>query len=149
MARGLFITGFTVAEVLAIQRRAKELLLENKTVMNCNDADTSVSKQFMMFVGEVLDECCHALPAAGFGTRHDPVRVRGGFEQDWRHDEAVGDDVSFVFDDPFNDFSFLKFHCFRNGGGEVDVILVGAFLAANELDFGRVSHGGVFLLDEV
>ena len=42
MARGLFITGFTVAEVLAIQRRAKELLLEGKTVMNWNDADTSV-----------------------------------------------------------------------------------------------------------
>ena len=42
MARGLFITGFTVAEVLAIQRRAKELLLEGKTIMNWNDADTSV-----------------------------------------------------------------------------------------------------------
>ena len=32
----------SVAEVLAIQRRAKELLLEGKTVMNWNDADTSV-----------------------------------------------------------------------------------------------------------
>ena len=48
MARGLFITGFTVAEVLAIQRRAKELLLEGKTIMNWNDAETSVSKQFTM-----------------------------------------------------------------------------------------------------
>jgi predicted GTPase len=61
MARGLFITGFTVAEVLAIQRRAKELLLEGKTIMNWNDADTSVSKQFAMTVSEVLDECGHAL----------------------------------------------------------------------------------------
>jgi hypothetical protein len=61
MARGLFITGFTVAEVLAIQRRAKELLLEGKTVMNWNDADTSVSKQFAMTVSEVLEECGHAL----------------------------------------------------------------------------------------
>ena len=61
MARGLFITGFTVAEVLAIQRRAKELLLEGKTVMNWNDADTSVSKQFPMTVSEVLEECGHAL----------------------------------------------------------------------------------------
>lgn len=61
MARGLFITGFTVAEVLAIQRRAKELLLEGKTIMNWNDADTSVSKQFPMTVSEVLEECGHAL----------------------------------------------------------------------------------------
>ena len=63
MARGLFITGFTVAEVLGIQRRAKELLLEGKTVMNWNDADTSVSKQFAMPVSEVLEECAHALRA--------------------------------------------------------------------------------------
>ena len=61
MARGLFITGFNVSEVLAIQRRAKELLLEGKTIMNWNDADTSVSKQFTMSVAEVLDECGHAL----------------------------------------------------------------------------------------
>ena len=40
MARGLFTTGFTVAVVLAIQQRAKELLLEGKTIMNWNDADT-------------------------------------------------------------------------------------------------------------
>ena len=61
MARGLFITGFTVTEVLAIQSRAKELLLEGKTIMNWNDADTSVSKQFAMTVSEVLEECGHAL----------------------------------------------------------------------------------------
>ena len=61
MARGLFITGFNVSEVLAIQRRAKELLLEGKTIMNWNDADTAVSKQFTMSVAEVLEECGHAL----------------------------------------------------------------------------------------
>jgi hypothetical protein len=61
MARGLFITGFTVAEVLAIQRRAKEMLLEGKTILNWNDADTSVSKQFVLPVDQVLDECGHAL----------------------------------------------------------------------------------------
>ena len=61
MARGLFITGFTVAEVLAIQQRAKDLLLEGKTIMNWNDADTSASKQFVMEVSEVLEECGHAL----------------------------------------------------------------------------------------
>ncbi len=61
MARGLLTTGFTVAEVLAIQRRAKDLLLEGKTIMNWNDADTSASKQFVMPVADVLDECAHAL----------------------------------------------------------------------------------------
>jgi hypothetical protein len=45
MARGLFITGFTIAEVLAIQQRANAWLLEGKTIMNWNDADTSVAKQ--------------------------------------------------------------------------------------------------------
>ena len=61
MARGLFITGFTVSEVLAIQRRAKEFLMEGKTIMNWNDADTSVAKQFTMPVDQVLEECAHAL----------------------------------------------------------------------------------------
>lgn len=61
MPRGLFTTGFTVAEVLAIQRRAKEMLLEGKTIMNWNDAETSVSKQFAMPVDQVLEECAHAL----------------------------------------------------------------------------------------
>ena len=61
MARGLFITGFTVAEVLAIQQKAKELLLDGKTIMNWNDAETSVSKQFTMPVDQVLEECGHAL----------------------------------------------------------------------------------------
>jgi hypothetical protein len=45
MAQGLFITGFTVGEVLAIQQRAKALVLEGKTIMNWNDAATSVAKE--------------------------------------------------------------------------------------------------------
>ena len=83
MARGLFITGFAVAEVLAIQRRAKELLLEGKTVMNWNDADTSVSKQFAMPVAEVLEECGHALrildPATYGKTRIATTSFIGGY----------------------------------------------------------------------
>ena len=61
MARGLCITGFNVAEVLAIQQRAKEMLLEGKTILTWNDADTSVSKQFVLPVDMVLEECAHAL----------------------------------------------------------------------------------------
>jgi len=79
MARGLFITGFTVAEVLAIQRRAKELLLEGKTVMNWNDADTSVSKQFAMTVAEVLDECGLALRVLDPATYGKPRKVATSF----------------------------------------------------------------------
>ncbi len=61
MARGLFVVGFTVAEVQAIQQRAKDLILEGKTIMNWSDAETSASKQFTMPVDQVLDECAHAL----------------------------------------------------------------------------------------
>ncbi len=61
MARGLFVTGFTLAEVLAVQARAKELLLEGKTLMNWSDSGTSAGKQFTMPVDEVLAECAHAL----------------------------------------------------------------------------------------
>ena len=79
MARGLFITGFTVAEVLAIQRRAKELLLEGKTIMNWNDADTSVSKQFAMPVEEVLEECGHALRVLDPATYGKPRIAAASF----------------------------------------------------------------------
>ena len=61
MARGLFVTGFTVSEVLAIQQKAKEFLLEGKTLMNWSDSGTSAGKQFTMPVDEVLVECAHAL----------------------------------------------------------------------------------------
>ena len=61
MARGLFVTGFTVSEVLAIQSRAKALLLDGKTIMSWNDSDTNVTKQFTMPVDQVLEECAHAL----------------------------------------------------------------------------------------
>lgn len=61
MAKGLFVVGFTVEEVLAIQAKAKALILEGKTMMSYTDSGTSASKQFVMPVAEVLDECGHAL----------------------------------------------------------------------------------------
>jgi hypothetical protein len=54
---------------------------------------------------------------------------------------AMGNDVGLVLDDPLDDFTFLKLHRFGDGGGEVDVILVRALLAADELDFGWLSLG--------
>lgn len=61
MAQGLFVTGFSVAEVLQIQAKAKELLVEGKTVMAWGDSGSTVSKQFPMTVKEVLEECAYAL----------------------------------------------------------------------------------------
>ena len=79
MARGLLITGFTISEVLAIQSRAKELLLEGKTIMNWNDAETSASKQFAMPVDQVLDECGHALRVLDPATYGRPRNVAASF----------------------------------------------------------------------
>jgi hypothetical protein len=77
MARGLFITGFTVEEVLAIQAKAKQMLIEGKTVMSWGDSGTSVSKQFPMAVTETLEECAHALRVldpATYGPRRSTAQ---------------------------------------------------------------------------
>ncbi|XHR30899.1 MAG: hypothetical protein ACFUZC_10105 [Chthoniobacteraceae bacterium] len=74
MAQGLFITGFSVAEVLQIQARAKELLVEGKTVMSWGDSGSTVTKQFPMTVKEVLEECAYALRVldpATYGPRRN------------------------------------------------------------------------------
>lgn len=61
-AKGLFITGFTAEEVRAIQSKAKALLLEGKTIMGWNDGGgTSVSKQLVMPIADILEECAYAL----------------------------------------------------------------------------------------
>jgi hypothetical protein len=61
MAQGLFTVGFTVAEVLRIQARAKEMLMEGKTLMSWADSGSNATKQFPMTVKETLEECVHAL----------------------------------------------------------------------------------------
>ena len=61
MAQGLFITGFTVAEVIQIQAKAKEFLMEGKTLMAWQDSGSTATKQFAMPVKEVLEECAYAL----------------------------------------------------------------------------------------
>jgi len=73
MAQGLFTTGFTVAEVLAIQAKAKEMLLEGKTIMSWGDSGSNVTKQFPLSVKETLEECAHALRALDpetYGRKH-------------------------------------------------------------------------------
>lgn len=73
MAQGLFITGFSVAEVLQIQSKAKEMLIEGKTIIAWGDSGSTVSKQFPMTVKEVLEECAFALRVldpATYGPRN-------------------------------------------------------------------------------
>lgn len=82
MAQGLFITGFTVAEVLSIQEKAKQMLMEGKTVMSWGDSGTSVSKQFPMTVKETLEECAHALRVldpATYGPRRRVAQSTVGY----------------------------------------------------------------------
>ena len=61
MAKGLFTVGFTVAEIIAIQSKAKQFLLEGKTLMAWAESGSTATKQFPMTVGDTLDECIHAL----------------------------------------------------------------------------------------
>ena len=75
MARGLFITGFTISEVLAIQSRAKEFLIEGKTLMTWNEAGSPATKQFTMPIDQVLEECAHALRILDPATYGKPRTV--------------------------------------------------------------------------
>jgi hypothetical protein len=61
MAKGLFTIGFTVAEIIAIQAKAKQFLLEGKTLMAWGESGSTATKQFPMTVADTLDECAHAL----------------------------------------------------------------------------------------
>ena len=61
MAQGLFVVGFTIAEVVLIQSKAKEMLMEGKTLMSWADGGSNATRQFAMPVKEVLDECAFAL----------------------------------------------------------------------------------------
>ena len=45
---------------------------------------------------------------------------------------AMHDNVGLVLNDPFDDFSFFKLHCFGDGCGEVDVELIGRLLPFDE-----------------
>ena len=75
MAQGLFTVGFTVAEIVSIQTRAKQMLLEGKTLMAWGESGSSATKQFPMTVKETLEECAHALRALDPQTYRPPRRV--------------------------------------------------------------------------
>jgi len=77
MARGLFLIGFTAAEVLQIQAKAKDLLLEGKTLMAWGEGGSTATKQFAMPVAQVLEECAHALPVLDPDTHGRPRRRVG------------------------------------------------------------------------
>ena len=77
MAKGLFVIGFTAAEVAQIQAKAKELLLEGKTLMSWGESGSTASKQVAMPVADVLAECAHALPILDPETFGRPPRRVG------------------------------------------------------------------------
>lgn len=82
MAKGLFITGFTVAEVISIQSKAKQMLLEGKTIMSWGDSGSSVTKQFPLSVAETLEECAHALRVLSpenYGTARRVAQSQVGY----------------------------------------------------------------------
>lgn len=82
MAQGLFIVGFTIAEILRIQARAKEMLLEGKTLMSWGDSGSTVQKQFALPVDRVLDECAYALrrlDPANYGRPRRVAQSRAGY----------------------------------------------------------------------
>lgn len=60
-AQGLFVTGFTVDEVLAIQAQAKKDVLAGRVITSYGDQGKSVQKQFAMPPGQILIECAYAL----------------------------------------------------------------------------------------
>lgn len=66
-ASGIFI-GLSESDILAIRAKAVAMLTEGKTIMSYSDTGTSVSKQFVMPVKEVLAECRMALQQLDPGT---------------------------------------------------------------------------------
>jgi hypothetical protein len=77
MARGLFVIGFTASEVLQIQAKAKEMLIEGKTLMSWGESGSTATKQFAMPIREVLEECAHALQILDPETFGRPPRRVG------------------------------------------------------------------------
>jgi hypothetical protein len=77
MALGLFVIGFTASEVLQIQAKAKEMLIEGKTLMSWGESGSTAAKQFAMPIREVLEECAYALPLLDPETFGRPPRRVG------------------------------------------------------------------------
>ena len=79
-ASGIFI-GLSESDILAIRDKAVAMLKDGKTIMSYSDTGTSVSKQFVMPVKEVLAECKMALQAldpATYGQRVTVIRPEWG-----------------------------------------------------------------------
>lgn len=83
-AQGLFITGFTVAEVLAILAKAKEDLTNGRIVTSYSTGGTSASRKETLPVDQVLAECSYALKALDpdtYGYNRSTRRVHANFNK--------------------------------------------------------------------
>lgn len=81
-ATGLFVTGFTVNEVLEIQAKAKEDVKAGRVITSYGNQGTSVSKQFALPVARVLSECAYALKTLDpetYGYTRSTRRVHSNF----------------------------------------------------------------------
>ena len=81
-ATGLFVTGFTVTEGLAIQKKAKDDLLAGRVVTSYSSQGTSVSKQTTLSIERVLAECRLALKTLDpdtYGRPRASRRVHANF----------------------------------------------------------------------
>lgn len=76
-ASGIFI-GLSESDIIAIRDKAVAMLKEGKTIMSYSDSGSSVSKQLVMPVKEILAECKMALQAldpATYGKRVTIIRT--------------------------------------------------------------------------
>ena len=81
-AQGLFITGFTLDEVLAIQAQAKKDVLAGRDITSYGDGGKNVGKTRNLPVGQILAECAEALKALDpttYGLNRSTRRVHATF----------------------------------------------------------------------
>lgn len=73
-AKGIFTVGFTLAEVQAIQARAKADLIAGKVLTSYSQGGVSATKMVTMNCVMVLDECKFALQQLDPATYGKPKR---------------------------------------------------------------------------
>lgn len=79
MAQGLFVEGFTVADVLAIQAVAKANLLAGVQQTSWSLGESSAASSVAMPTREILDECRYALQQLDPATYPKITRMLANF----------------------------------------------------------------------
>lgn len=90
MAQGLFVQGFTVAEVLAIQKVAKDNLIAGTMQTSWSLGESSSGSVPSMSTMQVLDECKYALEQLDPATYKKITRLRANFSGGYPHEFFPG-----------------------------------------------------------